>query len=179
MKFKKGIRNAFKFRFQGKQRSEAITSVEHQSEKKVSDAANDERNVREENEAVSENNPAENATSECTPIRSQSDTPDADARETPQIKSSRSDISSRSLLSKKSKDKSVTDNKSVFDTAPIEPEAVPSVDQGHASASPAAEEASMSANPTLATEEAMKSPDDCNSVSTKGKTLCGLSLCLG
>ena len=105
MKFKKGIRNAFKFRFQGKQRSEAITSVEHQCEKKVSDAANDERNVREENEAVSENNPAENATSECTPIRSQSDTPDADARETPQIKSSRSDISSRSLLSKKSKER--------------------------------------------------------------------------
>lgn len=179
MKFKKGIRNAFKFRFEGKHRSETITSAEHQCEKKVSDEVKDERNVREANEAVGGSNPAENATSEGTPVRSQSETPDADARESPQIKSSRSDISSRSLWSKKSKDKSVTDNKTVFDTVPIEPEAVPLVDQGNVSASPPAEEASMSANPTLATEEAKKSPNDCNSVSAKGTTLCGLSLCLG
>lgn len=174
MKFKKGIKNAFKFRFEGKQRNEPTKAVEeHQSDKQVSEVANDERNVREENEAVGEIDPAENATSERTAIRSDSEKPEKDPRESPQVKSSRSDVSSGSLWSKKSQDKSVKDNKMV----PIEPEA--EADQVNESACLPAEEASTSANPTSGTVEEKTTPEDCTSVSAKATTLCGLSLCLG
>jgi hypothetical protein len=178
MKFKKGIKNAFKFRFEGKQRNEPTKAVEeHQSDKQVSEVANDERNVREENEAVGEIDPAENATSERTAIRSDSEKPETDQRESPKVKSSRSDVSTGSLWSKKSHDKSVKDNKTMSEMVPIEPEA--GADQVNESACPPAEEASTSANPTSATVEAKATPEDCTSVSAKATTLCGLSLCLG